>query len=492
MNKIFKLVAAFTLLLSVNVGYAQNQRPNIIWVMLEDVSLDTESYGMKGVKTPNMNALAEEGTQYYNCFGTASICSTNRSSMIIGTHQLKTNTMHHRSNREVDLIDPYKPFTYWLKKAGYTTILGHNKVKQKGRKTDFNFNYKPVGDWDKDKGVFDRFGVAENDGQPFFQQITLHVTHRGDWWDKVRKQSKHPVDPASVELPPYYADDPRIRLDWAKYLDQMEYADDEIGMLVQELKDKGLYENTAIIIIGDNGRCNVRGKGYLFDPALRIPLIVKWPAGFEKKTNTNAIISSTDITATILDIAGVDIPDYMTGQSFIADDFDREEVFSYRGLWDEIMESSYAISNEKYRYIRNDHPEIPYDAKQAYLEFYRPAVHVMRALKAEGKLDEFQSAFFETKPQEELYDLENDPMEKNNLVNDPKYKKVLKSMRKQVASYKKAMKSDSDVYEPVIANAVEVLQMVKDKHPEEYQKMLDGEEIGFYKYVQEYKKSMMK
>ena len=97
---------------------AQNQQPNIIWIMLEDVSLDTESYGMKVVKTPNMNRIAEEGTQYYNCFGTASICSTNRSAMIIGTHQRITNTMHHRSNRNIDLLEPYKPYTYWLKKAG--------------------------------------------------------------------------------------------------------------------------------------------------------------------------------------------------------------------------------------------------------------------------------------------------------------------------------------------------------------------------------------
>lgn len=487
MKKIQLLIFSLTFLFS-NFSLGQEEQPNIIWIMLEDVSLDTESYGMKGVKTPNMNALAEEGTQYYNCFGTASICSTNRSAMIIGTHQRKTNTMHHRSNRNIDLPDPYKPFTYWMKKAGYTSILGHQKVKQKGKKTDFNFNYQSIGDWDTNKGVFEKQLVANVEDQPFVQQVTLNVTHRGDWWDKVSAASKHPVNPDSVELPSYYVDHPVIREDWAKYLDMMEAADHEVGVIVNELKEKGMYDNTVIIIIGDNGRCNVRGKGYLFDPALRIPLIVKWPKGFEKPTNTQAIISSTDITATILDLGNVVIPEYMTGRSFINKNFDRKEVFSYRGLWDEIMESSFAVSNQKFRYIKNDYPAVPYDSKQAYLEFYRPAVHVMRGLNESNQLSDFQASFYREKPLEELYDLENDPFEEHNLAQNKKYKKTLEKMRVKYQEYKEKTTPVNNYFEQEIPISVAVLQFVKEKYPEEYKKMQAGDEIGFYKYVKEYKK----
>lgn len=488
--KYTKLIFLTFFSLMCSFSWGQDKQPNIIWIMLEDVSLDTESYGMKGVKTPHMNALAEEGTQYYNCFGTASICSTNRSAMIIGTHQRKTNTMHHRSNRNIQLADPYKPFTYWMKKAGYTSILGHSKVKQKGKKTDFNFNYKPVGDWEKERGVFEKTLVANQEDQPFVQQITLNVTHRGDWWDKVSSQSKHPVNPDSVELPSYYADHPKIRADWAKYLDMMEAADDEVGMIVKELKDKGMYDNTVIIIIGDNGRCNVRGKGYLFDPALRIPLIVKWPTGFEKPTNDKAIISCTDITATILDLGGIERPEYMTGKSFIDPNFNRKEVFSYRGLWDEIMESSFAVSGEKYRYIKNDYPEIPYDAKQAYLEFYRPAVHIMRGMNEKGKLTDFQAAFFSKKPLEELYDLENDPFEEHNLVGSKKHKKVLQALRLKYEECKLETTPVDNYFEQDIPVSVAVINYVIENYPEEYKRMQGGDEIGFYKYVQEYKKKM--
>ncbi|OHX64630.1 sulfatase family protein [Flammeovirga pacifica] len=483
----YNQILAFLLLITGHSVMAQD-KPNVVWIMLEDVSLDMECYGMKGVQTPQMNALAQEGTLYYNCFGTASICSTNRSAMILGTHQRKTNTMHHRSNRNIELKAPFVPFTYLMKKEGYTSVLGHSKVKQKGKKTDFNFKYQAVGDWEKESGVFDKVLNATPEDQPFVQQITLNVTHRGDWWDKVSENSKHPVHPDSIDLPEYYADHPKIRTDWAKYLDMMEAADKEVGIIVQELKNKGMYDNTAIIIIGDNGRCNVRGKGYLFDPALRIPLIVKWPKNFNHSGDPYDIISSPDITATILDLGGVDIPEHMTGRSFIDPNFDRKEVFSYRGLWDEIMESSYAISTEKYRYIRNDFPEVPYDAKQAYLEFYRPAVHVMRGMHEEGKLSPFQASFYEAKPVEELYDLENDPEEKVNLAQNKKYKKVLADMRNRCADYKLKTTPVDNYFEQDIPVSVAVLQYLKDNHPEEYERMKGGDEIGFYKFVKEYKK----
>ncbi|WP_205960551.1 sulfatase family protein [Flammeovirga sp. MY04] len=363
-------------------------KPNIVWVMLEDISHDFECYGMPAVKTPTFNALAEEGTLYYNCYGTASICSTNRSAMMVGAHQRLTNTHHHRSNRDEPLSAPFKPFTYQLKQEGYTTILGHDKVRNRGRKIDVNFKHKPIGNWEEDYGLFDKYDTFTAEDQPFFAQIQLAVTHRGDWWNEVREQSEHPVDPAEVVLPEDYADHPAIRLDWAKYLDQVEYADNEMQMLIDELKEKGMYDNTVIIVIGDNGRCNVKGKGYLFDSGSRIPLIVKWPKGYEHDQESQQIIASTDITATILDIAGVDLPEYLTGQSFIDEHFDRKNVYSYRGLWDEIPEQMSSISTEQFRYIRNDKPEIPYDTHQGYLEWYRPALHVMRTLNKEGKLNE--------------------------------------------------------------------------------------------------------
>ena len=470
----------------------QKDLPNIIWLMAEDISLDLACYGMPAVKTPFLDQMAADGLRFDNCFSTSPICSPNRSAMMTGVHQVKINAHHHRSNRDVELSAPYKPFTYWLREAGYTCILGHHGVMGKGRKTDVNFKSTPLGPWDGKEqfGLFDKYDQFNPDEGPFFAQIQLKVTHRGDWWDDIRQQSAHPVHPDSVVLPPYYADHPTIRLDWAKYLDQMEYMDNEVGLIMTELEEKGLADNTVVIFIGDNGRCNIRGKGYLHDPGLRVPLIIKWPKGIEGGVVKQNIVSTTDITATILDLAGIDIPTYMTGKSFLAEDFQREEVYAARDLWDEIEEKSRALTSNRWKYIRNDMPEVPWDAHQAYLEFYRPAVHIMRMLKAQGKLNAETGIFFQTqKPGEELYDLQADPFELNNLVEMTEHQAILNELRNKAHSYDQLMQPVSDTYHPVHPGAVDVLAWLKKEKPESYQQMREGIEIGFRKFTQAYRAS---
>ncbi len=470
-----------------------NTQPNIIWLMAEDISLDLECYGMKAVKTPYLNKLASDGVRFDNCFVTNPICSPSRSAMMTGVHQLKINAHNHRSNRNIPLDSRFKPFTYWLRNAGYTCILGHHGVLYKGRKIDVNFKSKALGEWDGETqfGLFDKLDTFEVEDQPFFAQIQLDVTHRGDWWNDVRKQSAHPVNPDEVELPDYMADHPLIREDWAKYLDQIEYADNEVGMILKELEEKGMADNTIIVFIGDNGRCNVRGKGYLHDSGLRIPLIVYNPNGVAGEGVRKDVISATDITATILDWAGIAIPDYMTGEAIFSKTFHRDYAYGARDLWDEVEEKMRSLSGKKWKYIRNDKPNLPWDAHQAYLEFYRPAVHIMRQLHADNKLTDAQAFFFQAKkPLEELYDLESDPQELVNLAGDPAYASVLEKLRKQTLLYDAEMMPVSPIFEPVHPVSVDVLEYVISKQPEAYQQMKNGVEVGFSKYLGEYKKSL--
>lgn len=384
-------------------------------------------------------------------------------------------------------------FSYWLREAGYTTILGHHGVMGKGRKIDANFKHEAIGPWDGEKqfGLFDKYDTFEKEDQPFFAQIQLVASHRGDWWDEVRANSEHPVNPDEVELPRFMADDPVIRLDWAKYLDQIEYLDNEVGMIFKELEAKGMADNTVVIFIGDNGRCNIRGKGYLQDPGLHIPLIVYYPKELRAGQVRKDVVSATDITATVLDFAGIDTPNYMTGQPIFGNNFKRDFVFGARDLWDEIEEKSRAVTSGEWKYIRNDMPEVPFDAHQAYLEFYRPAVHRMRQLQKEGKLSENEKLFFVSeKPKEELYHLKEDPQELRNLANDPAYADKLKELRQRTKIFEAEMKPVDDTYHPVHPISVDVLEWVKIERPAAYQRMLAGEEIGFKKAVEEYKASL--
>ena len=412
----------------------RREQPNIIWLMAEDIGVDLECYGMKGVSTPNLNRLAEEGARYTSVYCPSPICSPNRSAMMVGVDQTEIGAQHHRSKRDQPLPAPYKPMTYWLRNAGYTTIIGSDLVMGKGGKIDCNFKTRMLGSYDgvTQFGLFDKRLEYTEEDQPFFNQIQLQVTHRGDWWPGLRESAESPVSVDEIELPPYYADTPEIRRDWANYLDTIEYMDREVGFLMDELKSKGLDSNTVVIFVGDNGRCNLRGKGYLYEPGVHVPMIVWGPGIIEKGVVIDGLVSVTDITASILNLAGVEIPDYMSARPVfgVKDPDFREYVRSARDVWDEIDDCSRSIVANGFKYIVNHMAEIPWDAGQAYLDLNRPALHVMRRLDREGRLSEEERIFLQPrKPVEELYDLGSDPHEMRNLANDPVYSKTLERMR---------------------------------------------------------------
>ena len=257
---------------------ADNERPNILWIIAEDMTLDLGCYGCPAVRTPNIDRLAAEGVMYTNARCCAPLSSPTRSAMLTGLHHTITASHNHRSNRDKALPDSIKPFTCYLREAGYTCILGDRDCfenpnnttsdHESSRKIDCNFRYDRTGEYDgkTEFGLFDKlYDIDPTSDMPFFKQVTLYVTHRGDWWKSIREQSEHPVNPAEVVLPPYMADHPKIREEYACYLDQVEYMDAEVGKLMKKLEDDNLTDNTIVIFIADNGRADIRAKGFLYD-----------------------------------------------------------------------------------------------------------------------------------------------------------------------------------------------------------------------------------
>lgn len=474
------------------------ERPNILWIMAEDMGQDLECYGMKAVHTPNLNKLAAEGVLYQSACCTGPISSPSRSAMMTGVHQDVINAHNHRSNRDVPLDEKYKPITYFLRKAGYTCIIGNSNVMHKGRKTDCNFKHTALGEWNgKDKfGLFDKYDEFTAEDQPFFAHIQLVVTHRGDWWKEVTAASKHPVNPDSVVLPPYLPGDIRIRREWASYLDQVEYMDNEVGILMNELKEKGMLDNTIIFFIGDNGRCEIKGKGYLYEPGVKIPMIA-WGKGI-KQSVVNDIVSTLDISATVLNLAKAEMPDYLMGKPLFNLSNGKpnpgyDSFYAARDNWDEVIDCSRSINTDRYKYIRNYMPEKGWDEHQQYLDFNRPAIHVLRELKADGKLNNVQLQFMaDHKPAEELYDLKNDPYETRNLVKLTEYQNVLKDMRFRMDSWqaKNDDKGLKDRDNRVPEDMGDIRGYVKTNYPEDWKKITEGEICDKYKkYSSEYRKS---
>jgi uncharacterized sulfatase len=261
-----------------------------------------------------------------------------------------------------------------------------------------------------------------------------------------------------------------------------------VGRIIKDLKKKGLYENTIIIYAGDNGRDHIRGIGYLYEAGIHVPMIIHWPKKLAPAVRTD-LVSNPDITATILAFAGIEIPDYMTGKDLFDKDFHRDYVYSTRDVWDELFECSRSITELKFKYIRNDNILDPYDRKQAWLEFVFPGIHVMRKWKVEGKLNEDQQKFMaDTKPAEELYDLENDPLELNNLVGNPLFEPELMRMREILLAEEKAMTSVDTTTHLIIPVAPAVVEWVKYTKPDFYAEILKGKVINFFGIYAEYEK----
>jgi arylsulfatase A-like enzyme len=475
-------------------------KPNIIWIMAEDMGLDLECYGMQGVSTPNLNRMAAEGIRFDNCFCTNPICSPSRSAMMVGAHQNSFGAHNHRSKRDTPLPEPYRPITYHLRNAGYTCVLGHHGVQGRGRKTDCNFRHDKVGPYDGNTqfGLFDKLDRAEREDVPVYHHIQLQVTHRGDWWESVRHNSPKPVSMEEVALPPYIADTPETRLDWATYLDTVEYMDGEVGMLLEEIRDRNMEENTVVIFIADNGRCQIRGKGYLHETGVHIPLIVWAPGRVDPRTQRQwekRVISTLDLAASVLDLAGVALPEYVEGMPFIGrDDFPgRPFVYGARDIWDEIDDLSRSVCDGRYNYIRNYKPDVPWDAHQAYLDFYRPTVHAMRRLKREGRLDERTGTFFQDrKPEVELYDWVADPHELRNVADDPAYREVKNIMASRLAAYQQEHPDtgleDQDSRTPERTIALRVRDWLRDEHPDRFEALTHDPYVKYNALREEYRR----
>ena len=151
------------------IASGEKERPNIVFLMAEDIGLDLACYGMKGVETPTLDRMAREGRIYKNAISVNPICSPNRSAMMVGMHPNIINAHLHRSNRTIPLPAPYKPITYYLREAGYTCLLGHDLVFEKGRKIDCNFKTQSVGAYDgvTSFGLFDESRNWESGDGPF-------------------------------------------------------------------------------------------------------------------------------------------------------------------------------------------------------------------------------------------------------------------------------------------------------------------------------------
>ncbi|RYD66663.1 MAG: sulfatase [Verrucomicrobiaceae bacterium] len=406
---------------------AQTTRPNILWVISEDTGPHLGCYGTPEVQTPNLDRLAATGVRYPH-FYAGMVCSVSRSSFHTGMHAVSIGAHNHRTKGKKPLPDGVRPITEWLKEAGYftaniTTMPAAKGLRGTG-KMDWNFKteQKPF--------QSDRWEDLKAN-QPFFAEISFNETHRA-------YHASAKADPAKVELPPYYPDHPVARADWAAYLDSISELDRKVGLVLEQLERDGLAENTLVVYFGDNGASMVRAKQFCYEEGFNVPCILRWPKNMpvppqaRPGTVDTRLIDAIDLAPTMLSLAGVPKPPKMQGRIFLGEkaEPDRQYVFGHRDRCDETVMRIRSVRDARFRYIRNFTPEVPLLAANAYKERSYPVWNLLKELNREGKLTPAQAFLCQLQmPAEELYDMEKDPHQIQNLAADPAYKTDVERLR---------------------------------------------------------------
>ncbi|MBM4074530.1 MAG: sulfatase, partial [Planctomycetes bacterium] len=302
-------------------------------------------------------------------------------------------------------------------------------------KTDYNFVWKAESTYDSDHWT------VRKSGKPFFVQVQLHGgKNRGQapkspWLEKVERKLGSVTPTDVVTLPPYLPDDPVMRADWAQYLDTVRYTDWEVGKIVQRLSDAGELDRTVIFFMTDHGISHVRNKQFLYDGGTHIPLIIRGPKVERSKVRTD-LVEHIDLATTSLALAGISTPPTMYSRNILAPDYvPRKYVYAARDRADETVDLIRSVRSERWKYIRNGFPSRPYLQPNRYKDG-KAIVKTMRSLYAEGKLNAAQSLIMrETRPAEELYDLERDPWELDNLAQSKDHMAVLNEYRVALAEW---------------------------------------------------------
>jgi len=425
-------------------GATAAKRPNILWITSEDNAWHFVRLfdPVHGAPMPNLERLGNEGLIFDRAFANAPVCSVARSAIISGCYGPRTLTQYHRRSRFAPMPDGLHMYPWYLRQAGYFT--------SNNAKTDYNFVDADTWDECSPRASWRH----RRPGQPFFHIQNFGTTHEGRLHFSAEEMATTPNQTPSdaVTLFPFHPDTPTFRYTYARYHDLHRRLDEQIGELLAQLEADGLMDDTIIFYYGDHGGVVPGTKGYLHETGLHVPLLVwfpeKWrhlaPAGAEPGTRLRGFVSFVDLAPTLLNLAGIPIPDGLDGSPFLGpgvslcDLEQRDEVFAYADRFDEKYDLVRSLRKGRFRYIRNFQP-FNFDGLQNNYRYRMLAWQEWRELYQAGRLDAAQRRFFEPRPPEELYDIETDPFQLHNLADNPAFRPTLLRLRARLGDRLRSM-----------------------------------------------------
>ncbi len=445
-TKLHHTLAVITLwMTTMSLTAEEVRRPNILWIIAEDMSPDLGCYGNRVVTTPNMDGLAAKGMKFSSVFTTAPACSPSRTALATGVYQTTLGAHHMRYSKELmpALPKPVKVLPELMRENGYYTGNIKNIGGTGYGKDDWQFKV-PGKAWDTHS--WDELVKH----QPFYAQINSKESHRSFSSSKSIKKEQ-------IELPPYYPDHEVTKNDWAGYFGSINKFDQQVGAILKKLEDDHLDKNTIVCVLSDHGRPMIRAKNWLYDSGTQIPLIIyypknmKQPVGYQTGKENSELLSAIDLVAETILMAGGTIPDWMQGRSFLQKDSKpRQYIHTAADRLGNIATCSRAVRSDRFKYIRNfKKPGSINECTTAYRRATHPIYHLLNIMDEKNLLTPVQAQLLKPLADEELYDLVNDPHETVNLIGNKEFAAVHKELKERMAKWiesskDKGLEKDSD------------------------------------------------
>ncbi len=469
-------------------------RPNILWLTTEDHGPHLGIYGDGYAHTPAMDAFAEEGLRYEIAWSDAPVCAPARTAIITGVYPTSLGAEHMRSDTK--LPEYMRKYPLFLREAGYYTT--------NNSKTDYNVTgHEEVWDESSPEAHYRNRG----DDQPFFAIFNFMESHES----RIRNRTELPHhDPDEAPVPPYHPDTPEVRRDWAQYYHSIYEADKRIQEKLDELEEEGLADETIVFIYADHGSGMPGHKRWPNNQGLHVPMIVHVPEKYQHLAPeeylpggaTDRPVGFVDLAPTLLSIIGTEPPDWMQGKAFMGyyEDTPRDYLFGFRGRMDERYDLIRSVRNDRYIYIRNYMPHLIYGQYIGYM-WITETTQVWDKMYQAGELEWPQTYFWEPKPEEELYDLKNDPYEVNNLANSDDHRHIKEDLQGALRDHmirtrdagflhegemhRRASEHDLTIYEMALDDSIypmerifEFAEVAADRDMSTFTQILNGFEDG--------------
>ncbi len=440
---LFTAVSTLLCALCVSTLNAFAARPDFVVFLTDDLGqLDSTPYGGQGIRTPNMQRLADAGMTFTRAYVASPSCAPSRAALLTGLMPARNGAEANHSKPRAEL----KKWPAHFKELGYE-VVAFGKVSHYKHTPDYGFDHFSDDGFHQHQSITNAIAWLKARPRTGARPLCLFV---GSNWPHVPwPEETSAYDPAKLPLPAGTIDTPATRAWRAKYAAAVSRADDDLGLVLAATREC-LPRDTVTLFTSDHGAQWPFGKWNLYESGVAVPLIVAWSGVLKPGTRTDAMVQWVDLLPTLLEAAGGKPPVDIDGRSFLLvlrgqSTRHRDRIFTTHGNDNRFnVYPARAVRNDRWKYIRNLHPEFAFTThidlvagrlgQRAFFSTWETAA--LTNASAAAILHRYHA-----RPAEELYDLATDPAEQRNLAADPQHAAKLAALRADLDAW---MKSQGD------------------------------------------------